>query len=76
MLSFLDGAISDTLSGEFRALLIVQREAVKSALLVGEMFSGLTTDFSIVHSVEPNRTEECQGPIVTLVSGNSYSAAD
>lgn len=54
MLSFLDGAISDTLSGEFRALLIVQREAVKSALLVGEMFSGLTTDFSIVHSVEPN----------------------
>lgn len=75
MLSFLDCAISNTLSGEFQALLIAQREAAKSALLVGEMFSGPTTDFNIVQSVEPNRTQVCQGPTVTLVSGNSYSAA-
>lgn len=76
MLSFLDGWSNETSSEEFRVLVNAQKEAVKSALLVGEMFSGPTTDLNVVQSLGRNQTQVYKGPVVTLVSGNTYSAGD
>lgn len=78
MLSFHDGWINETFSEEFRVALNARKEAIQSALLVGETFSGPTTDLRFINfnSVQKKQPRAYQGPVVTLVSGNTYSAAD